>query len=845
MRRVPLLLALAVVLSSFAALAARPRPATGDDVPRIRTVNPGSVFRGGTVDVVIEGQNLHPYDELKCSRNDVAVSLQPGATASKLVVRLVIPSTTPAGPLALTIRTKTGVVKTEKFTVKARAPVVAKVTPTAVVRGGDYDLRLEGTFLAFLGEETKLTVDAPMVAKVSGKPSDKTMTVRVTVPADTPVGPRPITLETIDGKVTTSVTVLLAVPTLASIAPAAVVRATTADVTLTGKNLSGAKDVRLALDDPSVVVTSAGAPTATTVPLRIEVKPGAVEGPRLLVVRTPDGWVTQAFEVVTPVPTFASLKPAGVARGTDVAVTPVVIDVPGAFALRVLPADPALEVVLQPSGAWKIVATADAAPGPRTVVLDHPFGAAVTSFTVSLRSPTVTGATPAALAPGAAADVVIEGQWLDGATIELAAPDAAVTLTPTSPGVVHIAVAADARPGVRPLVVRTADGATVVNFTVSGTGGSAPIVNSALPGRIPRGRATEVVLAGVNLRSAGDQPPTVTATLDGAPVPATVVASTAAAVKVRLEPPAGARAGACVVVVRTSDGVAAGVTSLAPAVPTIANLAVTSSARPGPLAVVVTGADLLGPSGAMPTVVLVRPDGSDPVPAAVTTAAPGRLLVEVPLTAATVPGPRVLLVTTSEGGVAAPLVVPATPPRITALDPVTLGIPARVEFTVTGTELVGPGGAAPVVTVTRLGAPAPVKADLLDASPTTLRVRIVTLAGTQPGTHVLAVRTADGVAAGLFEIVNAPMPVLTSLQPAAGPRLSTVTVVLEGTGLLGASAVTFAGDGVTAAIQPGATDTKVYLRVTVANNAVPGARAITVTAPGGLATTPKLVFTVE
>ncbi|MFO0932242.1 MAG: hypothetical protein U1E39_05985 [Planctomycetota bacterium] len=841
MRRAPLL-ALAAALTL---LAVADRPVAGDDVPKIRSVTPGSAFRGGTVDVVIEGQNLHPHDELKCSRNDIGVALQPGPTPSKLVIRLVIPDSTPAGPVTFTIRTKTGVVKTEKFAVKLRAPTVTKVTPPQLVRGSEYDLRLEGTYLAFGGEETRVSAEAPMVAKVTGKPSERAMSVRLVVPADTPVGSRGVTLETVDGKVTFNVTVLYAVPAVTALTPAVAPRGATTDVVVAGKNLSGAKDVRLALDDPSVTVTAGGPPTATAVPLKVEVKPDAAAGPRLLVVRTPDGWVTRPFEVTTPAPALSALKPAGVARGASTNVAATVANAPGAWQLRVLPADPAITVERQPSGAWSVAATPAAAPGPRTVVLDHPFGVAVATFTVSLRSPTVVGVAPSELAPGTEADVTFEGQWLDGAEIGLASADPSVTLTPKAPGVVHVKVAADARPGARPVVVRTADGAAVVALAVKGAGGSGPSVTSVLPGRVGRGAPSEVVLAGVNLRSAGDQAPTVSASLGGAAIPATVVASDAASVKVRLEPPADAPAGACVIVVRTSDGAAAGVTTVAPAIPTITDVAVTAAPRPGDLTVVVTGTGLVGPGGAAPAVVLAKADGSDPWPAAVSSAAPGKLTVAVPVAATAVPGPRVLVVTTSEGGAAVPVAVPAAVPEITAVDPVTLGTPANLVVTVTGRNLLGPAGAKPVVAVTRLGAPATVKSDLVEATATTLKVRVITPPGTAPGTHVLTAKTADGVAAGLFEVVNAPMPAVTALTPASGARLATVTVALEGTGLLGTSAVTFSGEGVTAAIQPGGTDTKVMLRVTVAKDAAPGTRTVTVTAPGGLAAGGKVVFTVE
>jgi hypothetical protein len=716
------------------------------------------------------------------------------------------------------------------------------VAPAQLVRGSAYDLRLEGTYLSFAGEETRVSAEAPMVAKLTGKPSERAMSLHLVVPPETPVGSRAVTLETVDGKFTLNVTVLYAVPAVTALTPAVAPRGATTDVVVAGKNLSGAKDIRLALDDASVAVAPGGAPTATAVPLKLDVKADATPGPRVLVVRTPDGWVTRPFEVTTPAPALSALKPAGLARGSASNVAPTVANAPGAYVLRVLPADPTITVERQPSGAWSFAASATAAPGPRTVVLDHPFGVAVATFTVSLRSPTVVGVAPSELAPGAEADVTFEGQWLDGAEIGPAADDPSVTVTPKAPGVVHVKVSADARPGPRPRVVRTADGAAVVTLAVKGTGGSGPSVTSVLPGRVPRGAPTDVVLTGVNLRSAGDQPPTVSATLGGAAIPATFVASDAASVKVRLEAPAGAPAGACVVVVRTSDGAAAGVTTVAPAIrpsPT--------SPHPGPAPGRPRGRrHRRRPRGAGRRRADRRArEGrrSDPWPAIVSPPRRGKLTVAVPV-AATASPPRARRHDERgrRGGAGRGARVR---PRITAVDPVTVGVPANLVVTVSGRNLLGPAGAKPVIAVTRLGAPATIKSDLIEATATTLKVRVITPAGTTAGTHVLTAKTADGVAAGLFEIVNAPMPAITGLTPASGPRLATVTVALEGTGLLGISAVTFAGEGVTAAIQPGATDTKVMLRVTVTKDAAPGARTVTVTAPGGTATGGKLVFAVE
>ena len=76
-------------------------------------------------------------------------------------------------------------------------------------------------------------------------------------------------------------------------------------------------------------------------------------------------------------------------------------------------------------------------------------------------------------------------------------------------------------------------------------------------------------------------------------------------------------------------------------------------------------------------------------------------------------------------------------------------------------------------------------------------------------------------------------------------RLTTTVVRIKGSGLLGASEVTFSGTGVTAEVLPGGTDKETILRVTVAKDAAPGARVLTLVAPGGAVTGGETSFTVK
>ena len=55
-------------LALWVLLAALPaaRGEAADDPPKIRTLSPAYAPRGTTVDIVIEGTNLYPLDEVKC-----------------------------------------------------------------------------------------------------------------------------------------------------------------------------------------------------------------------------------------------------------------------------------------------------------------------------------------------------------------------------------------------------------------------------------------------------------------------------------------------------------------------------------------------------------------------------------------------------------------------------------------------------------------------------------------------------------------------------------------------------------------------------------------------------------
>ena len=762
-------------------------------------------------------------------------------------MRLTIPDSAKAGPVPITIKTKSGVVTTEKFSVKLRSPVVAKVKPDSLLRGGEYDVVLSGTHLVLPGDETRVSIEEPLTAKVVGRPSDREFKVHVVVPPDAPTGPRSLLLETTDGKVSSMLVVALAPPLVSKPKIVAVERGGSLEVVLEGRSLGATQPVVLAVPDPEILIEATAPPTAATIPLRIRAGEKALPGARLLVVRSSDGFITLPLEVTAVVPDLGVPDPQGMTRGASVDVTLPFAPLPpkSPYGLSVVPADSGVVAKAKGRGVFTLDVAADAPPGPRTLVAIHPWGIGVRPFTIGTRPPAVNGITPSEVAPGGAADLVIEGKYLEGAAISLASADPALTLTPgVNATTARLEVRADARPGPRALAVRTKDGVALAFVSIKGGGISAPSVSSALPTRMPRGTATKVVLSGTNLKGAAGPPTVVARDAAGGEIAARVGAASATSVEVTLEPGAGTPIGGCLLTISTADGTTAATLMVLPSAPTLSAVEPATLLRGGVREVTLTGTNLVSPDG-KPSAISVGIPGEPGLSPTIVSAAAEKVVLRLDTRAIARVGAHLLTLSHSEGGAAIVLRVEGAPPAIDTLAPTIVGTPAMVDLVVTGRQLVGSDGKPAIALVTRIGAAASLAPQVVKADPTSVVVRVTTTAAVGPGPHVLILRTIDGEAVALFSVVAVPPAVIQRLAPNKAPRNGGALAAITGTGLSGATAVEFAGNGVKAVILAGGKDTELLVRISVAADAAPGDRSFTVTTPGGPASSGTTVLTVE
>ncbi len=474
------------------------------------------------------------------------------------------------------------------------------------------------------------------------------------------------------------------------------------------------------------------------------------------------------FTVTTPAPSITSLSPTSGTVGTTVIITGT--NFTGATAVSFNGAGATFVV----NSATQITTSVPAGTTSGNVTVTTPGGTSNgILFTVTAPAPTISTLSPASGPPGTS--VAIAGTNLTG-TSSVIFNGTAATFTVNSATQISATVPAGATTG--NVVVGTPAGSSNgLNFTVTTP---APSIGSLSPTSGTVGAS--VVIAGSNFTG------TTAVSFNGTAATFTVNSAT----QITATVPAGATTGN--VTVTTPGGTSNAVPfTVLPPVPAISSLNPTSG-TPG-TTVVITGTNLTGTTA-------VSFNGTA---ATFTVNSATQITAAVPAGAST----GNVSVTTPGGtsnGLPFTVTVPAS--TITSLSP-TNG-PVGTTVIITGTNFTGASavsfnGTAATFTVN-----------------SATQITATVPAGASTGSVV--VTTPGGTSNGVAFTVIPPAPTLSSLSPTSGPVGT--SVVITGTNLAGATAVSFNGTAVTFIV-----NSATQITATVPAGATTG--NVTVTTPGG------------
>ena len=596
-----------------------------------------------------------------------------------------------------------------------------------------------------------------------------------------------------------------ATPTATGLAPTSGLAAGGASVVITGANFTNV------IDSPIVTAVSFGGTPATSFTVdsatQITATAPAGSGTVNVTVTTAGGTsVTAAANQFTylPAPTVASVSPnfGPQAGGTSVVITGT--NLSGATAV-LFGATTASYVV---NSATQITATSPAGTGTVDVRVTTTGGTSAISGADQfsyLATPTITSIAPTAGPQAGGTAVTITGTNFIGTTGVNFGASAATGFTVNS----ATSITATAPPGTGTVDIRVSNsvGTSPTVAADQFTYVAAPSVTSISPTAGPTGGGTTVTITGTGFAAA---PGTGAVRFGAATATYTINSNT----QITATAPAGS-AGTVDVTVTTVGGTSA--TSAADqftyvSAPTVTSISPTSGPTSGGTTVTITGTNFSGTTAV--TFGATAATGF-------TVNSATQITATAPAHAAGTIDVRVTTVGGTSATSAADQFTYVAAPTVTSVSPTAGPAAGGTSVVITGTNLSGAtavtfGGTAAtgftVNSATQITATAPA------GSPGTVDVRVTTTGGT----------SATG-AADQFTYVATPT--VTSISPTSGPQAGGTTVVLTGTNLGGATAVTFGATAATGFTVNSAT------QITATSPAGTGTVDVRITTAGGTSAT--------
>ncbi|MDP9835267.1 uncharacterized protein YhjY with autotransporter beta-barrel domain [Neorhizobium huautlense] len=708
--------------------------------PTLTSVSPPNGPLGGGTSVVIAGTNL-----------STATSVSIGGTVAAFTVNgpTQITATTPAGnagPADILVTTAGGSEVLAGGFTYVPAPTLTSISPQDGPTGG-------GTSVVIIGTDLSTTTSVSIGGAVAAFTVNGPTQITATTPAGS-AGPADVVVTTAGGNDTLSgAFTYVPAPTLTSVSPANGPLGGGTVVVISGTNLSNATSVLFGgTAATGFTVISPTQITATA--------PASSAGAADIIVTTAGGSVTLpgAYTYV-PAPTLTSVSPPDGPLGGGTSVVIIGTNLSTTTSVSIGGTGATFTV----NGPTQITATTPAGSAGAADVVVTTAGGSVTlagSFTY-VPAPTLTSVSPPNGPLGGGTSVVIIGTNLSNAT-SVSFGGTAATFTVNGPTQITATTPAGSA-GPADIVVTTAGGSETLagGFTYV----PVPTLTSVSPPNGPLGGGTSVVITGTNLSTA------TSVSIGGTVAAFTVTGPT----QITATTPAGS-AGPADIVVMTAGGseTLAGAFTYVPA-PTLTSVSPQDGPASGGTSVVIIGTDLLNATS-------VSFGG---------TAATGFTVNSSTQITATTPaggaGPADVVVTTAGGSVTlagAFTYVPA--PTLTSVSPPDGPLGGGTTVVITGADFSN-------ATSVSFGASAATAFTINSAT----QITATTPAGSAGAVDVVVVTVGGSTTLpGGFTYV-AP-PTLTSALPADGPTSGGTSVVITGTNLSNATAVSFGGTAATA-----------------------------------------------
>ena len=397
--------------------------------PTITSVAPNSGLQGGTLDVVITGQNTN-FVQGQTTANfglSIVVNTLTVASATSATANISIHPTASTGARDLTVATGSEIVtRTDGFSVTTGSAAIAQISPGSGQQGQSLSVDITGTATHFSQGLTSVTLNkAGSVGAIDVLDvivnSPTSITAQLSVTANATPGAWNVSAVSAgeNAVLANAFTVVATTPTITSVLPTQGQQGQTLDVAVTGSATSFVQGQTTAGFGPGVTINSVTVTSATSATVNITIAATAFTGSRDVTLTTGTEIATLAngFAVAFGPAALTQLNPNTGAQGQTLSVqitgqaTHFVQDVTFAnFGPDVT--INSLTVTSETTATASITITPLASASARTVTLttlgEH--ASLVNGFTVQSVVPAVTGANPSSAQQGQTLDVVVSGQ---------------------------------------------------------------------------------------------------------------------------------------------------------------------------------------------------------------------------------------------------------------------------------------------------------------------------------------------------------------------------------------------------------------------------------------------------